>query len=114
MDNDWKKRLGVVYSTNPEYQYDSGEEEAEETPPPEAQRLIVKLDKKHRKGKTITLVEGFRGSNEELKALGRDLKSRCGVGGSAKEGEILVQGDFRDRLVAILTEMGYNARRSGG
>jgi translation initiation factor 1 len=114
MENDWKKRLGVVYSTNPEFHYDTGEEGGQETLPPGEQHLAVRLDKKNRKGKSVTLVEGFRGSKEDLKSLGRDLKARCGVGGSVKEGGIMVQGDFRDRVVMLLKEMGYNAKRSGG
>lgn len=114
MENDWKKRLGVVYSTNPDFQYDAGDEEPEESPPPGEQTLHVRLDRKNRKGKTVTLIQGFRGSEEELKMLGKELKTGCGVGGSAKNGEILLQGDFRERVSALLKEKGYKVRRSGG
>ena len=114
MENDWKKRLGVVYSTNPDFSFESGEKEEEQTLPPNQQKLYVKLDRKNRKGKTVTLVEGFVGSENDLKALGKELKSKCGVGGSAKDGEILLQGDFRDRLISLLQDQGYNVKRSGG
>lgn len=114
MENDWKKRLGMVYSTNPDYAYESEGKEEQETLHPAEQKLYVKLDRKNRKGKTVTLVEGFVGSDEELKSLGKELKSRCGVGGSAKDGEILLQGDFRDRVMVLLKDKGYNVKRSGG
>ena len=113
MDNDWKKRLGVVYSTNPDFKYDFAGEE-QETPSPSEQLLYVSLDRKNRKGKSVTLVQGFTGTSEALKDLGKDLKNRCGTGGSVKNGEILVQGDFRDRVVSILQESGYRVRRKGG
>ena len=111
-DNDWKSRLGVVYSTNPDfaYQEDGGAPE-EETLPLERQRLIVGIDRRNRGGKQVTLVSGFVGKEEDLKELGRTLKLRCGVGGSAKTGEITIQGDFRDRVTALLKELGYNAKR---
>lgn len=114
MENDWKKRLGMVYSTNPDYAYESEGKEEQETLPMAEQKLYVKLDRKNRKGKTVTLVEGFVGSDEDLKSLGKELKSRCGVGGSAKDGEILLQGDFRDRVMTLLKDKGYNVKRSGG
>ena len=110
-DNDWKKRLGVVFSTNPDFIY---EEEAAYEPAtlePSKQNLIVGIDRKGRAGKQVTLVTGFVGSSEDLAELGRTLKVKCGVGGSAKDGEIAVQGDFRDRVVAILKDMGYKAKR---
>jgi len=110
-DNDWKKRLGVVYSTNPDFQYASEEEAPAETLPPEKQRLIVSLDRRQRAGKKVTLVTGFSGSEDDLKELGRALKVKCGVGGSAKDGEITIQGDLRDKVTALLTEMGYRAKR---
>ena len=110
-DNDWKQRLGVVYSTNPDFQYDSGESEEPQTLPPSRQRLIVSIDRRNRGGKQVTLVTGFVGSKEDLSALGRTLKVKCGVGGAAKDGEITIQGDFRDKVTAILNEMGYNAKR---
>lgn len=110
-DNDWKKRLGMVYSTNPDFVFDTGEAQAVETPPPARQRLIVTLDRRQRAGKQVTLVQGFTGSEEDLKALGKTLKVRCGVGGTAKDGEITIQGDLRDKVTALLKEMGYNAKR---
>lgn len=114
MENDWKKRLGVVYSTDPGFEYDEEGEKGEKTPDPGQQNLYVKLDRKRRRGKTVTLVEGFRGGDEDLRSLASELKSACGVGGSAKNGEILVQGDFRDRVVKMLTEKGYRVKKSGG
>ena len=110
-DNDWKKRLGVVFSTNPDFTYT--EEEAEETATlePSKQNLIVAIDRKGRAGKQVTLVTGFVGTSEDLSELGRTLKVKCGVGGSAKDGEITIQGDFRDRVVALLKDMGYKAKR---
>ena len=110
-DNDWKSRLGVVYSTNPDFRYETAAEAEAETLPPAKQRLLVGIDRRNRGGKQVTLVSGFVGTAEDLKELGRVLKTRCGVGGSAKDGEITVQGDFRDKVVALLREMGYNAKR---
>lgn len=111
-DNDWKQRLGVVFSTNPDFQYQNEEQEAVQTLPPARQKLRVWIDRRARSGKQVTLVSGFVGTQEDLEALGRTLKTRCGVGGSAKDGEILIQGDHRDRVVALLTEMGYSAKRA--
>ena len=110
-DNDWKSRLGVVYSTNPDFRYETAAEAEAETLPPAKQRLLVGIDRRNRGGKQVTLVSGFVGTAEDLKELGRVLKTRCGVGGSAKDGEITVQGDFRDKVVALLQEMGYHAKR---
>lgn len=114
MDNDWKKRLGVVYSTNEDFNYDQEEKESKETLPPEQQKLIVSLDKKNRKGKAVTLVEGFTGTEEDLKVLGKLLKTKCGVGGSVKEGMILLQGDLRIKTIQILEKENYKVKRSGG
>ena len=111
MDNDWKNRLGVVFSTNPDFQYQKETEAEAETLPPEKQRLIVGIDRRNRGGKQVTLVTGFVGTEADLKELGRALKVRCGVGGSAKDGEITIQGDLRDKVTALLKEMGYNAKR---
>ena len=110
-DNDWKKRLGMVYSTNPDFHFDTGETPQVETLAPSKQRLIVALDRRQRAGKQVTLVKGFVGSDEALKALGKELKVKCGVGGTAKDGEITIQGDLRDKVTSLLTGMGYNAKR---
>lgn len=111
MENDWKSRLGVVYSTNPDFQYQTEGPQEEETLPPAKQRLIVGIDRRNRGGKQVTLVSGFVGKAEDLKELGRALKTKLGVGGSAKDGEITIQGDFRDKVVSILQQMGYVAKR---
>ena len=110
-DNDWKSRLGVVYSTNPDFHYETASEAEAETLPPEKQRLVVAIDRRNRGGKQVTLVTGFVGKADDLKELGKALKTRCGVGGTAKDDEITIQGDLRDKVVALLTEMGYNAKR---
>lgn len=110
-DNDWKKRLGVVFSTNPDFQYEQQEEEQAVTLEPAKQNLIVTIDRKGRGGKQVTLVSGFVGTDEDLADLGRTLKTKCGVGGSAKNGEIVLQGDFRDRVTSLLKDMGYRAKR---
>lgn len=110
-DNDWKKRLGVVFSTNPDFAYEEENVQEEATLEPARQNLIVKIDRKGRAGKQVTIVTGFIGTSEDLAELGRTLKVKCGVGGSAKDGEIAIQGDFRDRVTAILKDMGYKAKR---
>lgn len=110
-DNDWKKRLGVVYSTNPDFQYETEEISGPETLEPAAQKLFVTIDRRNRGGKQVTLIKGFVGTEEDLADLGKKLKVRCGVGGSAKDGEITIQGDQRDKVTAILNEMGYKAKR---
>ena len=114
MENDWKKRLGVVYSTDPEYSYESGGSEQPDTLPAGEQKLVVMRDRKNRRGKTVTLVQGFVGTEEDLKTLGRELKNKCGAGGSAGKGEILIQGDFVARITGLLKEKGYQVKRSGG
>ena len=110
-DNDWKKRLGVVFSTNPDFAYEQEEETEEATLEPSRQNLIVAIDRKARGGKQVTLVTGFIGTSDDLAELGRTLKVKCGVGGTAKNGEITIQGDFRDRIVSLLKDMGYKAKR---
>ena len=110
----WKKREGVVYSTASDFSYEYDDEDVEETLPPNQQNLNVQLDKKQRAGKSVTLVTGFVGSDDDLKELGKRLKGACGVGGSVKDGEILVQGDFRDKIIALLDKEGYRVKRVGG
>ena len=104
---DWKERLGMVYSTNPDFTYDYGEEQEAETLAPEKQNLRVWRDTKGRGGKVATIVRGFEGSSEDLEELGRTLKRGCGVGGSVKDGEIIIQGDHRDHVTALLIQKGY-------
>lgn len=111
-----KKQLnqgGIVYSTNPDFHLSS---EADEfvTPPPRQQNLKVWLDRKQRGGKTVTLIQGFIGSEDDLQNLAKLLKSKCGVGGSAKESEIIIQGDQRDKIIEILLKEGYKAKKAGG
>lgn len=111
MMNDWKDRLGVVYSTSADFDYQTNEAEEPETLAPAAQVLRVRIEKKGRGGKTATLVSGFVGTSADLADLGRTLKSKCGVGGSVKDGEILVQGDFRERVISLLRSMGYTGTK---
>jgi len=108
-----KKNSRVVYSTNPDYHYEEEQEEVVSLPPSQ-QTLYVSLDKKQRKGKKVTLVTGFVGSDEDLKSLGKRLKSACGSGGSVKEGEILIQGDFREKVKAMLEKEGFKVKLRGG
>ena len=109
--NEWKDRLGVVFSTNPDFQYTTASDKEEETLPPARQRLIVGIDRRNRGGKQVTLVTGFIGRADDLKDLAKTLKTRLGVGGSAKDGEITIQGDFRDKVTDILKQLGFNAKR---
>ena len=110
-----KNRSGVVYSTNPDYEYSYDDEMDEiETLPPNQQQLKVWIDRKRRKGKEVTLITGFIGTVDDLKALGKKLKTKCGVGGSAKDEEIIIQGNHREKVVALLKEMGYKAKKAGG
>ena len=105
--NDWKDRLNVVYSTNPDFKYDTDKEEEQDTLPKEKQQLRIQLDKRNRKGKAVTLITGFVGSSEDLEELGKFLKVKCGVGGSAKDHEIIVQGDLRNKVLELLQKEGY-------
>ena len=107
------KNDGYVFSTNPDFEYED-EWDVKETLDPGEQHLIVRHDRKMRKGKTVTLVEGFVGDSEDLKELGKQLKAKCGVGGSAKDGEIILQGAFADKVVDLLKNIGYNVKKSGG
>ena len=106
--------MGIIYSTNADFNYDYDSPESEETLPPEEQDLRVKIDRKGRKGKTVTLVTGFKGRKDDLEDLGKKLKSKCGTGGSVKNGEIIIQGDFADRVINVLRENRFNVKRSGG
>jgi|SRR5690554_1468908 len=108
------RRSEVVYSTNPDFEYDNEEGLEEETLPNNQQLLYVSIDRKQRKGKDVTLVEGFVGTDDDLKDLAKQLKSACGVGGSAKDGEILIQGNHRDKVLDILNTKGYRTKRKGG
>lgn len=107
-----KNRKGVVYSTNKDFEYEEYDDEME-TLPNQEQLLYVSLDSKKRKGKTVTLVEGFVGTKDDLSALGKLLKSKCGVGGSAKDGEIIVQGSVKQKVADILTKEGYKIKLKG-
>ncbi|MGL4519124.1 MAG: translation initiation factor [Phocaeicola sp.] len=105
--NDWKERLNVVYSTNPDFNYNYSDETESETIDKKQQKLRVSIEKKGRGGKTATLVAGFIGSEEDLKELGKLLKTKCGVGGSAKDGEIIIQGELKQRIIELLKSEGY-------
>lgn len=108
-----KKNDRVVYSTNPDFVFHE-EENTVETLPPQQQKLYVMLDRKQRKGKSVTLITGFVGSEYDLKELAKNLKTKCGVGGSAKNGEIIIQGDFRQKVKSLLETDGYKVKLTGG
>lgn len=114
MSNKNKNKSGFVYSTNPDFIPSISLPTPSETLPPARQDLRVALDKKQRGGKQVTLITGFVGAEAELQALGKMLKTKCGVGGAVKEGEIMIQGDFRDKVLEILLKEGYKAKKSGG
>lgn len=113
-NNDWKERLNVVYSTNPDYNYEMEDDEEQTTLPAARQRLRVQLDRKNRGGKVVTLITGFVGTDSDMKELGKLLKSKCGVGGSAKDGEIIVQGDFKQKVLELLKKEGYTQTKPVG
>lgn len=108
------KRQGVVYSTNDDYDYDYEDDYQEETLPIEEQSLTVHREKNGRGGKTVILVRGFIGNDDDLSDLGKLLKKKCGVGGSAKNGEIIIQGDCRPKVMDVLAKEGYKAKQVGG
>ena len=105
--SDWKDRLNVVYSTNPDFGYEMDNDEEQVTLDKDKQNLRVSIDKKNRGGKVVTLITGFVGTENDLKELGKLLKSKCGVGGSVKDGEILIQGEFKQRVIELLKAEGY-------
>ncbi|MEX2513249.1 MAG: translation initiation factor [Cyclobacteriaceae bacterium] len=113
-ENTWKNRDGVVYSTSNDFEFVDHENEEKNTLAPSQQNLRVLIDKKSRGGKQVTLITGFIGREEDLKTLGKQLKTRCGVGGNAKDGEIIIQGDQRDKIIEYLKEDGFKVKKSGG
>ena len=106
--NDWKDRLGVVFSTNPDFHYTTDVDDEPETKPANQQKLRINIERKGRGGKTVTIVKGFIGKSEDLKKLEKMLKSKSGVGGSSKDGDIILQGDIKDKVVYILKGLGYS------
>lgn len=109
-----KKREGIVYSTNPDFNYSEEQSEQKITLPAHEQLLYVWIDSKGRSGKTVTLIKGFKGNNQDLEELAGILKRTCGTGGSVKNGEIIIQGDCRNKILAFLTDKGYKTKRAGG
>ncbi len=105
---------GIMYSTNPDFEFPQASKEISSTPANNQQDLRVQLDKKQRAGKAVTLITGFVGLGSDLLDLGKKLKSKCGVGGTVKDGEIIIQGDFRDKIIQILQSEGYKVKRIGG
>ena len=108
--NNWKDRLGVVYSTHSDFKYQTNHPSEQTTLSPPQQNLRVSLDKKQRKGKVVTLITGFVGKDDDLNDLARELKSKCGVGGSSKDGEIIIQGDNRQKVALLLQSAGYKVK----
>ena len=111
---DWKDKLNFAYSTNPDYKpNDEDDNTTREVVPPSKQRLIVGIERKNRGGKCVTIVKGFVGSDDEIEKLGKTLKTRCGVGGTVKDGEIIIQGEIKQKVASILQELGYRVTISG-
>ena len=110
-----KKKIGVVYSTNPDYEYNFDEPKNESAPANKQQNLRVMIDRKARKGKAVTLISGYQGSTNDIENLGKWLKKKCGVGGSVKNREILIQGDHKKKVIDMLIKEGYvNTKGVGG
>jgi translation initiation factor 1 len=112
--NDFKNRVDIIYSTNQDFQYNYNTKSGVQTLPKQQQNLKVFLDRKHRAGKSVTLISGFVGTVDDLEALGKFLKTKCGVGGTVKDNEILIQGDFRNKIIQLLIADGYKAKKAGG
>ena len=108
-----KNTIGVVYSTNPNFSYQTDSDNEAETKPAQQQDLRVWLDR-HKAGKLATVVKGFIGKNDDLEDLGKMLKQKCGTGGTVKDGEIMIQGDKRDQVLDLLIKAGYKAKKAGG
>ena len=113
MASDWKDRLGVVFSTNPNFEYETSADEQATTLEPSKQNLKIWLDRL-KGGRVATVVRGYVGSDDDLATLGKELKKSCGVGGTTKDGEIIIQGDHRDRVLELLTKAGYRCKKAGG
>jgi translation initiation factor 1 len=109
-----KSRVNVVYSTNPDFQFQHESEDEPDTLANNQQRLYVSIDRKQRAGKEVTLIEGFTGTEDDLKDLGKLLKSKCGVGGTVKDNEILIQGNFKDKIFDLLVKEGYTQTKKKG
>jgi len=109
-----KKRDGIVYSTNPDFEFNNGTGHDETKLPPAQQLLYVWIESKGRGGKTVTLVKGYRGNSADLEQLSASIKRHCGTGGSVKNGEIIIQGDFRNKVITFLNGKGYKTKKAGG
>ncbi|HEX2395007.1 MAG TPA: translation initiation factor [Bacteroidales bacterium] len=109
-----KKRDGIVYSTNPDFKYDEEKKDEATTLPKGQQTLYVWVDSRNRSGKTVTLIKGFIGRTGDLEDLATSLRKYCGTGGSVKNGEIIIQGDFRNKIISWLNTQGYNTKKAGG
>lgn len=112
MSKKTKDKIGIVYSTDPDFKYETDNEDIE-TLVPEKQNLYVYIDRKQRAGKSVTIVEGFTGKTDDLEALGKILKNKCGCGGSVKDGLILIQGELKDKVFDLLVQMKYKVKKKG-